>query len=235
MADLLVIGARENSIGSAVATMAEDYGWTVDCAGISGEPGYMDLATGEGVEGIIDLGYEAVVCTAGINEPSSVLSHTDDSNYRHMGINFHGHMRALGTWLNHWQSVGENLGGLDGPLHWVSVSSNSAHIARSASLSYCASKAALSMGLRCAAREMADKGPYAIYGYEPGWIDDTPMSAEVAERLKKVGWRTDNLPLHRIPGGNTMHRAVLADIIVGNLTKGRALNGCMIRLDGGEQ
>jgi len=239
MADLLVIGARQDSIGEAVVEQAQASGWRVNTVGIEEEELYIDLNSqnlelGMIMQGLMLAGYHAVVCTAGINEESSILRPLDR---RHMGVNYHGHMLALTHWLRYWDAHPE-LHGVVPPaaLHWVSVSSNSAHIARSQSLSYCASKAALSMGIRCAAREMADKGPYAIYGYEPGWVDDTPMSEDVERRLdREAGAMMRGTQLHRIPGGNTMHRAVLASIIVDNLARGTSLNGCMIRLDGGEQ
>ena len=84
------------------------------------------------------------------------------------------------------------------------------------------------MALRCVARRMAESW-VKIWGYEPGFLAGTPMSVRIAETLPST-------VLHRIPGGYDIDPNDLADRIVGDLiVASRSLNGCMMRIDGGEQ
>jgi NAD(P)-dependent dehydrogenase (short-subunit alcohol dehydrogenase family) len=116
--------------------------------------------------------------------------------------------------------------------HFVAISSNSAVIPRTNSAAYCASKAALSQGLRVKAREArgGDYG-YVVYGYEPGLLAGTPMT-----------WATEkqfpDMPLHRIRGeamaAGVPCAALAAQIVAGLQVPGAALNGATIRYDGGE-
>lgn len=112
---------------------------------------------------------------------------------------------------------------------FVAISSNSAHIPRRGSMPYCASKAALSMALRVAARELANKN-VAVWGYEPGLLAGTPMSEQT-----RRDFGTD--PLHRMPGVSWEGLPVgdLAQQIVQDIsTFSVAHNGLMIPFDGGE-
>lgn len=178
----------------------------------------------------VEKRYDHVVCTVGVNTPGTItgggwIGALD----KQMRSNYLVPMILLGEWCRSWRDT-EALQGQP-PHHYVAISSNSARIARGGSGGYCASKAALSMGLRCAARQMAHL-PFAIYGYEPGWLADTPMSKAVQMRLLSKG--VDQL--HRIPSKAPIYVADLARMIVNNIQiGGRALNGCMIPVDGGEQ
>jgi len=186
------------------------------------------------------------VCTAGINYEGGI---TDTQVYgkleESLAINAVGPLHLLHCWQEWWSynldetymttteddSAPTNVPDStvpEVPMHFVAVSSNSAHIARSQSLAYCTSKAALSMGIRCAARELA--GTWLnVWGLEPGWLSGTPMSKEVNARFQ------EGQPRHRIPGDRTVDPAALAHLIVGGMRNWySSLNGCMIRIDGGE-
>lgn len=170
-----------------------------------------------------------VVCTVGTNMPGTIQGAEWHRNMKlQMLVNYQGPMNLLAEWARYWRDK-EDATGPELNRHFVVVSSNSAHTARSESGGYCASKAALSMGVRCAARQQAHRN-LSIYGYEPGWMDGTPMSEGVEERLGT------GAVVHRIPGNNTMDPFVLAKMIVTNMvfTCGE-LNGTMLRVDGGEQ
>lgn len=235
--NLLVVGAREQSLGEAISMQAKaatyiggEDRWTVKTAGISGEDIRMKLGAGANdatLQTILaEVRPHAVVCTVGINPPSA--GHREGWGGKAEEVfdsNFHGPMHLLWNWLDFWRLQDQS----EFPLSWAGISSNSAHVARSRSMIYCASKAALSMGLRCVAREMAG-GPFSIYGYEPGWLDGTPMSEEKLTELVPK-----SIPPHRIPGGNSVDTWDLAGMIVANLSADRHLNGCMLRVDGGEQ
>ena len=119
------------------------------------------------------------------------------------------------------------------PGHFVAISSNSAHIARSGSAPYCASKAALSMAIRAEARDLArsyDLHTVIAYTYEPGWLEGTAMSNDVASRYP-------GMQPHRMLGLDAgLPPSRLAGMIAYNLRHcGRELNGCVLRVDAGEQ
>lgn len=248
MKNLLVVGARAGSLGRCVADVATAQGWDVCTAGISGEEELtLDILDHGAVHAMFSAHEDApvwhsVVCTAGVNYEGGI---TDDVIRGKLDqsflINATGPLHLLHAWADWWQY---HLGTEDEhwvrgeehehevpavPLHYVAISSNSASIARSQSLAYCASKAALSMGIRCAARELA--GTWLnVWGLEPGWLSGTPMSKEVNKRFPM------GTPRHRIPGDRTVDPGALAHFIVGGLRNPySSLNGCMIRMDGGEQ
>ena len=206
---------------------------------MSGEDFHLDVTDAEQCREVVKRAmFDAVVCTAGINRPTRMSGGTElqVGIEDMMAVNFAGHMNVLQAWLGFWFEVQKVAGGPDEtiPKHFVSISSNSAQIARTGSLGYCASKAALSMGIRCAAREVAKEpvgpAPMAIYAYEPGWLEGTPMSDSVENRLG-IG-----VMPHRIPGGRGIHVGELSEMIALNIRQGSAnLNGCVLRVDGGEQ
>jgi NAD(P)-dependent dehydrogenase (short-subunit alcohol dehydrogenase family) len=169
-----------------------------------------------------------VVCCVGINLPDDPMLLPALSGQ--FQVNTYGPVQLLMEALEYWDD--EPGVHIDVPTgaNFVAISSNSAHIARSQSTGYCASKAALSMALRCIARNHGGRDGYCIWGYEPGWINGTPMSDDVMDRLGEYG-RT-----HRIPGGDGLDKWVLADKIAHDLIYAQhGFNGCMFRIDGGEQ
>lgn len=251
MKTMLVIGAQtDSSLGGLVTAVAHGAGWQVHTVGISGnEQHELDITNGARVAGFFDEWCradpppEAVVCTAGINLANSLLNgNTVRAMQRQWEVNALGPIRVLEQWVKWWMHGFKAVGGYhptQAPLHFVAISSNSAQVARSKSMGYCASKAALSMAIRCAAREMADT-PLNIYSYEPGWLDGTPMSANVEDRMRRVGRLGEPSgpvgPLHRIPGNRVVVPELLASMIVNGMEYTRSpLNGCTIRIDGGEQ
>lgn len=252
---LLVIGAQMQSLGRAVFEAARGP-FDVTTAGLtSAETHQMDVTDPESIARVMrKVAPEHVVCTAGVNRETpraaeincrtveEMLYHLN-TNYTRLAItNAVGHMLVMRAWIDVTRLHGDQL--LPGLKHFVSISSNSAHIARTGSAAYCMSKAALSMGVRCAAREVAGQG-YLVYGYEPGWLEGTPMSQAVTRRLKGSaaadpydggGYPLEVPTLHRIPGGMGVDPYRLARLIVRNLRfGGTELNGTLMRIDGGEQ
>lgn len=232
---LLVVGARPHSLGYHVASLASAAGWMVSTAGVHEEDVPLDVVKPSPLHRLMEEEQpHSIVCTVGINIPnSSVLRPSFDRSFtEQMEINCFGPIRVLREWTRFWKrqlvSTYEDQG-WQVPMHFAAISSNSARIARSTSAGYCASKAALSMALRCIARELAEER-FSIYSYEPGWLDSTPMSQDLQREI------ADGAPLHRIPGERTLNPVSLAGMIVHNLsTENRWLNGCTLRLDGGEQ
>ena len=226
-----VFGAREGSLGEAVANLLRFPGdnHEVTTFGAHGEdvvfiwPDVRTLAT----QRLIAEQFDAIVCTIGVNQPTTLgHSNFDEAMADSYGINVLAPMRILEVALGFQQNLQA----------FVAVSSNSANIARRGSMAYCASKAALSMAIRCAARDLADGSGYGVaaepplvYGYEFGLLAGTPMTKGTE---KQFGPSQTRIPGH--PQGLSADRAALA--IVRNLTHPwEGLNGALLRLDGGEQ
>lgn len=248
MGYLLVVGARPGSLGMWVRNIAAERGWDVFTAGISGEDIKLDVESHAQVYELFENDslpqWHSIVCTAGVNYEGSIKAQDIRGKLdRSFAANATGPLHLLHVWAEWWlyhldetmmitgtiNEGSEPVTMPEFPLHFVGISSNSAHIARSQSLAYCASKAALSMGIRCAARDLANTW-LNVWGVEPGWLSGTPMSKEVNQRFEY------GIPRHRIPGDRTVDPSALAHMIVRNINNWySSLNGCMLRLDGGEQ
>jgi NAD(P)-dependent dehydrogenase (short-subunit alcohol dehydrogenase family) len=226
---LLIVGARPNSLGSALYETAQ--GWpfgVVLTAGISGENFKLDITNSASMRETLDnVRPDYVVCTVGVNE---MAPHDDQYLQVRMTDAFRTNVIGPMEMLRHFDAT-EYTGDLR--RKFVAISSNSARIARTNSVAYCASKAALSMALRVAAREQARRVSVRervlVWGYEPGLLN-TAMTHEIDSRLAG--------PLHRMPGvePSGLDPYNLADRILGDLMmKGVGLNGCLVQYDCGEQ
>lgn len=243
---LLVVGAERDSLGHAVAVEAHHQGWLVVCAGMNVSnydkdwPAlYCDVLDEYSVNALFDDHgpFDSVVYCAGVNHSGFGLFDKDVNGASLAGlwseewrVNCAAPMKMLRAWvLDRYE---RNLG-VHVWHHYVVVSSNSAHVARSGSLGYCASKAAVSHAVRCAARDASrhpDIEP-AVYCYEPGLL-----ATKATDRLAgRLGMDVDAMT--RIPdGGGPIHPLAVASIIVSNMKEGgRALHGATLRIDGGDQ
>jgi NAD(P)-dependent dehydrogenase (short-subunit alcohol dehydrogenase family) len=238
---LLVIGARDFSLGWHVAEIAKAEEVEVITAGIEGEQYRFDARQDFPVapQMMREIRPDSVVCTVGINYPGPFMGHRSIvSLQEHLNVNTLGPVKVLRAWLDFWIH-GHGMRPNDPFIefrHFVVISSNSATIARTSSTAYCTSKAALSMAVRCISREMTmQEYPVNIYGYEPGWMTGTPMSVEVEAKFRSKSKRT---AMHRIPGGKRreIQPQELARIIIRNLMQYISpFNGQMIRVDSGEE
>jgi NAD(P)-dependent dehydrogenase (short-subunit alcohol dehydrogenase family) len=214
---LLIIGARKKSIGHAVKAMwADIYGDSAITAGISGEEQHTFYPEEEfqTQELLGEIQPDRVLVTIGMNEPIENFSDYMTWMEHHMHANVAIPMSILSEWFN--------VGVPDGA-HFVVLSSNSAHIPRSQSQAYCASKAALSMAVRCAARDVGKmKIPMSVYGWEPGLVKGTPMTGN------RGGTRMLGLPR------GMSRRAVATPIVHALAWGGPEYNGVLNRLDAGE-
>jgi NAD(P)-dependent dehydrogenase (short-subunit alcohol dehydrogenase family) len=225
---VLVVGARPYSLGQLIALSVNDHaGFISRTAGISElEDRYLDLVTDDQEQLFVAIGNARhVVVTAGINEPWDQEGRQSLDNWltKHYVTNVVGPMRLWEAFKARCELTGQSG-------HFVVISSNSARLPRTQSMAYCASKAALSMAVRVAAREAGRvPGSPIIYGYEPGLLRGTPMTSDTEVRLPGV-------PLTRMqtqPGGiDPIELArMVAHGIAANHT---ALNGCLIPYDDGE-
>lgn len=221
---VLIVGARPSSLGDHIAVELRGKVDEVVRAGISHEPVLLDVCDARRCQEIIkNTEPTHIVCTVGVNWPAPFYRHGWDVVAQdHMDANFFGPMNLLSAFEEWLEEM---------PGTFVAISSNSAHIARSNSAAYCASKAALSMALRCAARDATRAGkPLRIWGYEPGALAGTPMTSAVAGRLG------EDVPMSRMltnPAGlpvATVAGMVARDLLVG----GPVLHGTVVRLDNGD-
>jgi NAD(P)-dependent dehydrogenase (short-subunit alcohol dehydrogenase family) len=230
---VIVVGAQPESLGAEIKEQLRWSGAQVQTWGISDEDIMVDVVgTPTGAIRAYLAAYDPdhVICTVGINiSPDKLVG---DSYEHHFAVNCAGPMRILEAWMCVLR--GRAGSGLTSghPRHFVAVSSNSATVPRSGSAPYCASKAALSQALRCKARDLfgGDYCGLIAYGYEPGLIADTPMTAETAERFSG--------PLTRMRGGQLaggVSKAALTSLMVAALHTGASLNGVLIPFDAGER
>jgi NAD(P)-dependent dehydrogenase (short-subunit alcohol dehydrogenase family) len=244
--NLLVIGASDPySLGARCESEADKSGFwgVVETAGIDPEETFslnvMDRIQVLDFFNTTPYNFHDVICCAGINiasdlnKPFGGLSYVDDKYvddpkfstaiHDQLIVNALGPMIVFEQWRRYWKDLDEETS----RFNFVAISSNSAHIARSGSTGYCMSKAALSMGIRCVARACAEES-FNIWGYEPGFLIDTPMSRK---SVKMFGSNP-----HRIPGNRTIETQELAERIISDIRSGHSwLNGCLLRTDGGEQ
>lgn len=218
-------------LGHRVATLAREE-WTfekVDTAGISGDEDFlMDVRVVSQIhQALVELTPDYLVCTVGVNQPAGLSSaYLGTTLQDSLSTNVIGPLLLLQQFLH--------LGGGDRRRKFVAISSNSARIARTGSMPYCTSKAALSMGLRVAAREVAtdqDVESYPLlWGYEPGLLRDTPMTQDTATQFSG--------PLHRMRGvaPQGLSPGHLAQRILLDLAHtSPAHHGVMFPYDAGEQ
>lgn len=213
---LLVIGCKPGSLGDHITSYARERGEEVLTAGISGKEDltcHLEFPASI-AQAIETASPNSIICTAGVNPQG------DASGRFAMEVNYFGVMNVLDYWLPRFANGGQ----------FVAISSNSAHIARTQSRGYCTSKAALSMGIRVSARENAARDAL-IYAWEFGLLEGTPMTEQVARRLGRSTGLT-RMPGH--PRGQSVAGAarLVVDAYIGADT---ALNGCTLRLDGGDQ
>lgn len=237
---LLIVGSKPGSIGEAVKIAAAGrVGRLTACGQDSEEDVYLDIRDDDKVRSLLEeVRPTHVVCTVGINYYEQESMHPSMQDWMRLmtsafQVNCTGILGMARYWSQMMAVLQLNEGIPASGFHFAAISSNSADIARTGSSTYCASKAALSMGMRCLARDDAKAGMRtAHYVYEPGWVGGTPMSYAIAgnesERMQAR--------YHRIPSGLAINAHELGMIIVDNLFRSwNVLNGSCIRLDGGEQ
>lgn len=238
---MLIVGASgENSLGHAIVRELHDCEWefgAVNTAGITDEEIRLDLLRSPRISEVLtQCRPDIIVCTVGINQPVDIV---DAFLPAKMHNSFQTNVTGPMDLLRHFVASPVRPERGDAVKKFVAISSNSARIARRNSVAYCASKAALSMALRVAARELAPGGHVAVWGYEPGLLDGTPMSRETARDFaSRQGREPEELIMHRMPGvpPEGIPPADLARRIVQDLaTFSYAHNGIIIPFDAGEQ
>jgi len=228
MRNVLIIGAKPDSLGDEIHRVAK-LSDALDpmTAGISGEDFQLNLSNETAINNVLhETKPDIIVCTVGINQSVMPINQEHngymfwiDTLQDQMRVNAMMPLRLLHRAV---------LMGADRNLESVVfISSNSAHIARRNSVGYCASKAALSMGIRCAARELA--GRPLVWAYEFGLLKGTPMTQATEATFGPAQTR-----MVGAPEGLETHDAAVQ--VIKDVTEPwMGLNGATLRLDAGEQ
>ena len=228
---VLVVGCRPGSIGEAVYYAALSSCYEAVFAGLHEEPYEIDVVNDSVADMAMQLGAlrpDHIVCTVGINMPEPLAEDPADWYRWHFETNVAGPMRLLKAW-----DIVLGAISFSEHNHFVAISSNSASVPRSGSAAYCASKAALSMALRVKAREgAAQQASRLVYGYEPGLVRATPMTADTEARFGS-GVPLTRMRDPRLSAG--ISAGALASLVVHNLSLGPEVNGVMFRLDADER
>ncbi|WPH58020.1 oxidoreductase [Gordonia phage LuckyLeo] len=122
------------------------------------------------------------------------------------------------------------------PLSVVAVSSDAAERPLRTSSAYCASKAALNMLVRVAARELGPAG-WRINAVAPGMLSNTGMTKSMDEQIPRIrGWHPDKALEYEVSQevvpGRIAPREV-AQVIFDLLQGPKHMNGEIVTLNGG--
>lgn len=122
------------------------------------------------------------------------------------------------------------------PLDIVAISSDAAERPMRTSIGYCASKAALNMAVRVAARELGPKG-WRVNAVAPGMIAGTNMTASVEDQvMQKRGWSENEMldyeRQQEVVQGR-IHPFEVAQVVYDLVLGPTHMNGSIITLNGG--
>jgi NAD(P)-dependent dehydrogenase (short-subunit alcohol dehydrogenase family) len=123
-----------------------------------------------------------------------------------------------------------------GPVNVVAVSSDAAVRPMRTSLMYCASKAALDMAVKCAARELAPIG-WRVNAVSPGMVEGTDMTLQVDQQVMQLrGWSPEKAREYERSQIPMQRRALpkeIAEVVCDVLGGPAYLNGAIIPVNGG--
>lgn len=141
-------------------------------------------------------------------------------------VNVFGFLRLL-TALKRTQADGGRI---------LAIVSDAATTPMRGSMAYCTSKAALSMAVRCAAREMGPE--WCVNGLSPSAVEGTPMSDWIDKMVPVFrGWEPEQARSYEvgaIPKGRRVTTDEVAAMAVSILTGPDFLTGSIIQLTGGK-
>lgn len=122
------------------------------------------------------------------------------------------------------------------PVNVVAIASDAATRPLRTSIAYCSSKAALTMAIRCAARELAPMG-WRVNGVAPGVTEGTPMTEYLDRRIPELrGWSTaaaHDYEQGQCPMGRRATVQEVARVVLDVLNGPEYLNGEIVTINGG--
>ena len=180
-------------------------------------------------EVIADANPRYVVYSAGV----TALDWIGDASYmdfkRIMDINVYGFINVMQGLLalNETHEVPRSI---------VAITSDAAWRPMRTSLNYCASKAALEMAVKVAARELAPRG-WKVNAVAPGKVSDTSMTEYVDKRVTELrGWSAEEAEDRELASntlGRMVHPVEVAEVVVSTLLGPQAQTGAVIPVNGG--
>ncbi|UAJ16148.1 oxidoreductase [Microbacterium phage TinyMiny] len=120
-------------------------------------------------------------------------------------------------------------------VRYVVIVSDAAHTPMRGSISYCVSKAAAEMAVRCMARELAPA--WTVVGVSPGVVEGTAMTEGLAQEIPGFrGWTEDQAKAYEgtPPIGRRVTKREVAETVLFALTGPQALNGSILTINGGK-
>jgi NAD(P)-dependent dehydrogenase (short-subunit alcohol dehydrogenase family) len=121
----------------------------------------------------------------------------------------------------------------------VNILSNAAHMPMTASLAYCASKAAATQMTRQMAHELGHSHGITVFGVSPNKLANTGMSAYTAQRVQMVrGWTQSEVhanQLAALPAHEETPPELVAEFIaflLSNKDRHKYLHGCIMTYGG---
>lgn len=167
-----------------------------------------------------------IVYSAGVNQLQHIGQMDDDAAFNIFDTNFHGFVRLI-DFL--WSEKIRNV-------KLVAITSDAAVRPMRTSLNYCASKAALNMAIRVAARELAERG-WRVNGVAPGMTDGTLMTEYIDRAVPEIrGWSAEETYQYEMKQAVIKRRALpeeIAETVQFILDGPDYLNGEIITVNGG--
>lgn len=168
-----------------------------------------------------------VVYSAGVNELEWIQDLSEHAIAEIFNVNVLGFMRVLNGLACHKELQNVRM---------VAVSSDAGSRPLRTSIAYCASKAALDMAVKVAAREMADRD-WRVNAIAPGMIDGTKMTKYIDHQVPLIrGWSALEALEYEMAQAVIKRRGApieVAQMILQLLDGPDYLNGAILPLNGG--
>lgn len=222
MARTWVIGGKQG-IGQAITQGLEEQGGPV----LPTDKEVDVTSTMQLRDAYSDFRPDYIVYCAGINHLMPAATFDEFEALDILDINVLGFMRVI-----HLVAANQDMHKVRSI---VAISSDAATHPMRNSMAYCASKAALNMAVRCAARELA---PHVrVNAIAPGPVADTAMSAAVDRQVLEIkGWTHKNLEKDvaaGIPMGRRAMKSEIAEVVSRVLLFPQFATGMIIEVNGG--
>lgn len=221
---LWVVGT-DSGIGAHAAAMASS---TYDDI-IATTRGQCDVRLPWDINDIVERHgpFDAVLYCSGVNHLDWSQDINDSEMIETFDVNVAGFIRIISRLAKSQR---------ESPTSIVAISSDAAYTPMRTSMAYCASKAALSMAVRVAAREHAPH--WRVNAIAPAAVEGTGMSRYVDGRVPELrGWLPSAARAHEMantPLGRRVNMGEVAILALDMLVGPESLNGSIISLTGGK-
>src|SRR6056297_130537 len=192
--NVLIVGMGRSikNVGSAIAKKFKNKEWNVIGADIVGQDHdivddfyKVDVSDYDSVVGLFDYiekNYEtldAVINSAGVNEMENLFNYTEEMWDKTIDVNLKGQFLLLQQYAKRYNFEPYQK-------NFISITSHTGMIPKSATFAYGASKAGANHFIRCAARELNKYHGgenWVVVGFAAGMIENTPMDLDIKKEL----------------------------------------------------